>query len=103
MYRVIVADDEHHVVDWVVDLLSTNISDLDVHQAYNGLDVLEVAATRFFDIAVLDIRMPGMDGIAIAKELIKRYPNIQIILLTGYDEFDLIYQVNHIPNIRYSK
>lgn len=101
MYRVIVADDEHHVVDWIVDLLASNISSLEVQQAYNGLDVLKTAETRFFDIAILDIRMPGMDGIAVAKELLTRYPNIQIVLLTGCDEFDLIYQVNPIPNIQY--
>lgn len=102
MYRAVVADDEHHVVDWIADLLLSNFPDMEVDRCYSGVDVLKRSETRLFDIAVLDIRMPVTDGISTAKQLLERYPDCRIVLLTGYDEFDLIYQVNGIKNIRYS-
>lgn len=102
MHRVIVADDERHVVDWVVDLLNTHLPDLEVQPAYNGLEVLHCAESTAFDLAILDIMMPQYNGIETAKQLLGKFPNCKILLLTGYDEFDLIYQVNHLKNIRYS-
>lgn len=101
MYRIIIADDERHVVNWVVDLLDSNLPDLDMQQAYTGLDVLHAAESMAFDLAILDIMMPGLNGIETAKKLLAKFPGCKILLLTGYDEFDLIYQVNHIKNIRY--
>lgn len=102
MYRVIVADDEHHVVGWIVDLLNSKLPDLDVQQGNTGLDVLRTSESMAFDLAILDIMMPGLNGIETAKKLLAKFPNCKILLLTGYEEFDLIYQVNHIKNIRYS-
>lgn len=102
MHRVIVADDERHVVDWVVDLLNTHLPDLEVQPAYNGLEVLHCAESTAFDLAILGIMMPQYNGIETAKQLLGKFPNCKILLLTGYDEFDLIYQVNHLKNICYS-
>lgn len=102
MYRVIVADDERHVVDWVTDLLTVNFPDLELQRANNGIEALELAEQCKVDMAVLDIKMPVVNGIETARKILERYPNCKILLLTGYDEFDLIYQVNNEKNIRYA-
>ena len=101
MYRGIVADDERHVVDWVEDLLSLHFPDLEIRRANNGREVLEKVSLWKIDLAVLDIKMPGLDGIETARRLLEEYPGCKILLLTGYDEFDLIYQINSEKNIRY--
>ena len=101
MYRGIVADDERHVVDWVEDLLAVHFPDLEIWRANNGVEVLEKAGLWKIDLAVLDIKMPGPDGIETAHRILEMYPGCKILLLTGYDEFDLIYQVNNEKNIRY--
>lgn len=101
MYRGIVADDERHVVDWVEDLLAIHFPDLEIRRANNGVEVLEKVGLWKIDVAVLDIKMPAMGGIETARRLLELYPDCKILLLTGYDEFDLIYQVNNEKNIRY--
>ncbi len=102
MYRILVADDEIHVVNWVTELLNNRFSDLEVIQVGNGKEVLQVSKTMTFDLAILDIMMPGFNGIQAAKQILEKLPSCRILLLTGYNEFDLIYQVNDIKNIRYS-
>ena len=102
MSRAIIADDERHVVDWIAELIRTAFPDLELQQVYTGTEVLRLCESKMFDLAVLDIKMPGLNGIETAKQMLEIYPNSKILLLTGYDEFDLIYQVNHIKNIRYS-
>lgn len=102
MYRAIIADDEHHVVDWITELISAAFPELELQQAGTGMEVLRLCESKMFDLAVLDIKMPGLSGIDTANKMLEKCPNSKILLLTGYDEFDLIYQVNHIKNIRYS-
>ena len=85
MYRGIVADDERHVVDWVEDLLAVHFPDLEVWRANNGVEVLEKAGLWKIDLAVLDIKMPGPDGIETAHRILEMYPGCKILLLTGYD------------------
>ena len=101
MYRGIIADDERHVVDWMEDLLALHFPDLEIRRANNGVEVLEKVGFWKPDLAVLDIKMPGISGIETARRLLGEYPNCKILLLTGYDEFDLIYQVTNEKNIRY--
>lgn len=101
MYRVIVADDERHVVDWMEDLLTLHFPDLEIRKANSGTEVFEKVSFWKVDFAVLDIKMPGLNGIVTARRLLGEYPNCKILLLTGYDEFDLIYQVSNEKNIRY--
>lgn len=102
MYRIAVADDERYVVEWVANLLMANLDDIEVKTANSGLDVLEMSKSMIFDIAILDICMPQIDGITVAKQLLEQYPLCRIILLTGHDEFNLIYQVNNVKNITYA-
>lgn len=101
MHRIIVADDERHVVDWIADLISSNISDAEVLTCFSGLEVMKLVETRIPSIAILDIRMPGLDGIETARQVLEKYPSCKIILLTAFDEFELIYQVNQNKNIQY--
>ena len=85
MYRGIIADDERHVVDWMEDLLALHFPDLEIRRANNGVEVLEKVGFWKPDLAVLDIKMPGISGIETARRLLGEYPNCKILLLTGYD------------------
>lgn len=55
----------------------------------NSLKALEAAKEKKFDIAFLDIEMPGLNGISLAKELKKTNPLINIIFVTAYDSYAL--------------
>lgn len=56
--------------------------------AENGKDGLEKAELCQPQLVISDIRMPWMDGLQMVEQLVKRYPEIRVILLTGYKEFE---------------
>ena len=62
----------------------TNISF--IFEAENGEDLLEKLQCEQPDIVLLDLRMPGKDGIETTKEISKRFPNIRILILTMYED-----------------
>ena len=54
-----------------------------VDQAEDGEEALNVSTNRMFDVVVLDIHMPGVSGIAVLEQLMKREPAPKVIMLTG--------------------
>jgi DNA-binding NarL/FixJ family response regulator len=55
-------------------------------EADNGDEMIEKLATEKPDVILLDLRMPGKDGIEATKEISKKYPDIRILILTMYEE-----------------
>ena len=56
--------------------------------AANGVEALEMIHKLPVDILITDIRMPFMDGLKLSEIVRKEYPEIRIIILSGYSEFD---------------
>ena len=80
--RALLIDDEKEFVDTLAERLRAR--GLEVEVAYNGPDGIAKARAARFDAVVLDFAMPGMDGIATLKELLKLNPDLQVMLLTGH-------------------
>lgn len=80
-YKVLLVDDEVDFVDVLADRLEAR--DLDVSKANSGAAALELAEERTFDAIVLDMAMPGMNGIETLERLLEINPDLQVILLTG--------------------
>lgn len=78
---VLLVDDEEEFVGVLAERLEAR--GLTVDTAGNGELALEKAAKRPFDAVVLDMAMPGMDGIETLKGLLQINPDLQVILLTG--------------------
>ena len=80
--RVLIVDDE---VDFV-EMLSLRLSETGekVTPAYNGRECIEVLGKTDIDVVILDIKMPGMDGIQTLKEIKKYFPLVEVIMLTGH-------------------
>lgn len=84
MAKILITEDETALRSFVARALR-----LDGHEtteAEDGSDGLEKLALDDFDLLLTDIRMPVMDGIALAEETAKKYPNTKILLMTGYAE-----------------
>lgn len=60
----------------------------EVRMASSGLEAAELLKQAAVDIVVTDIRMPGMDGLALCRHIQERYPRTKCILLSGYGEFE---------------
>lgn len=58
--------------------------------AANGKQALQMAEESYLDMVLLDMKIPGMDGIEILKNLKTIQPDIQVIMMTAYGELDLI-------------
>ena len=59
-----------------------------VRATFSGEEAIEAAKEEHFDVAVVDLKMPGMDGVETQKELHKIQPFLQCIVLTGHGSID---------------
>jgi DNA-binding response OmpR family regulator len=92
-YHVLVVDDEEEMRKLVVALISKR--GYPCFQAVDGVDALEKALSYKFDAVITDIVMPKMNGITLTKELLKRTPNLPIMVMTGHDnEFSSVTAVS---------
>ena len=57
---------------------------LDVDGVNSGQEALDFLASNEVEVVVLDVKMPGMDGIETLKEIKKRHPRVEVIMLTGH-------------------
>jgi len=80
--KVLIVDDEKDFVE----MFSLRLKETGekVFTAYSGQECLECLQQENIDVVVLDIKMPGMDGIETLKEIKKQNPIVEIILLTGH-------------------
>ena len=80
---VMLVDDEVPFVDTMTKRLGKR--DLEIVAAYNGLEALEkLKANQKVDVVILDVKMPGMDGIETLREIKKAHPLVEVIMLTGH-------------------
>jgi len=83
MKKILVAEDEDAIREFVV--INLRRSGYDVQDVNNGTAAVQAYedANGDFDIALLDVMMPGMDGISVCRELRRRNSNLGIIMLTA--------------------
>jgi DNA-binding response OmpR family regulator len=82
--RILVVDDEKPVREFVSRALAHANRRYQVDTAEDGLQALEAMSAERYDMLVTDIVMPGLDGIALALKVSKDYPDVTILLMTGY-------------------
>jgi len=80
--KVLVVDDEKDFVE----MLSLRLKEMGemVDAVYNGQDCLNKLEGNDIDVVILDIKMPGMDGIETLKEIKKKFPMVEVVMLTGH-------------------
>lgn len=80
--KVLLVDDEKDFVE----MLSLRLQEMGekLKTAYSGQECLDVLKESDIDVVILDIKMPGMDGIETLKEIKKGYPLVEVIMLTGH-------------------
>jgi DNA-binding NtrC family response regulator len=91
--HVLLVDDEKIFVESLTKVLRKR--GMEVLAAHNGLAALEILTTAKVDVIVLDLRMPGMDGLATLEEIRIRDPLMPVILLTGHMDISRVTQVMH--------
>lgn len=90
--RVMLADDQAMLVAALSTILNAQEDIEVVATAASGAEAVSSALRHRIDVAILDIRMPGMDGIATAQAILSRTADCRIIILTTFNEEDLVSQ-----------
>ena len=80
--RVLLVDDEAELVEALTRRLK--LRQIDVDGVRKGRDAIAFLKQKPVDVVVLDLRMPDMGGIETLKEIKLRYPEIEVIILTGH-------------------
>lgn len=86
--KVLVVDDQYGIRVLIKEIFSKD--QLDVMQAANGKQALEMVHTEKPDLILLDMKMPGMDGLEILRHLRMFDQRLKVIMMTAYGELDMV-------------
>jgi two-component system, NtrC family, response regulator HydG len=90
--RLLMVDDERDFLQAVEPGMARR--GFDVTLAESGIRALELLEQRTFDVVVLDVKMPGIDGIDTFREISRRYPGLPVILLTGHGDISQAFETS---------
>ncbi len=88
-HRILIVDDDRSSCEIIAKILSLRRYDVDV--AYNGPAALELIQERDYGLALIDYRMPGMDGLELYRKIRELRPNLVGVFVTGFPTIDTIY------------
>jgi DNA-binding NtrC family response regulator len=81
-YDVLIVDDEQDFRDIMIKKLEKR--ELNCESAPDGVTALEMIKAKKYDVVLLDVKMPGMDGIQTLREIKKITPMTEVVMLTGH-------------------
>jgi two-component system cell cycle response regulator len=81
--KILLVDDDQSILEILADLMA--IFGHDYVTAQNGVEAIEKLKHNFFDIVLTDMIMPDIDGMELLKHIKKNYPNIKVMVVTGYE------------------
>ena len=97
MFKLLIADDEQIVIEGIKDSINWDQYGIEVvGTAKNGAEALKLAKELEPDIIISDIKMPGLSGLELIEELKDFLPNVKVILISAYEEFDYAKQAIHL-------
>ncbi len=97
--RILLVDDEERFRTNLQKMLGAH--GLTVTAKDSGLAALEELKLQPYDVVVMDIRMPGMDGLATLAEIKKITPGVEVIILSGHASLDAAMAINRLGGYDY--
>jgi NarL family two-component system response regulator LiaR len=91
--KILIADDHAVVRDGTRQILEHE-TDMDVvAEAADGNDAIKLAGTTRPDVAIIDIAMPGVDGIEATRQIKSLYPTVAVLILSAYDDDQFVFSL----------
>lgn len=87
--RILVVDDNRDDCAVIAKMLALRGYDVDV--AYDGPSALEMVEQKSYSLALIDYKMPGMDGVELYRRMAEIRPEVTGVFLTGYPTIDTVY------------
>lgn len=93
MYKLMIVDDEFMARDVLKTVINENFEQVTVIcEAVNGKQAIEFNRLYKPDIILMDIRIPGINGIEASRQILEEEPDVVILMISAYDEFNYIQQ-----------
>ena len=90
-YKLLIADDEYWTREKIRSMIAWEEYQIDfMSPAQDGEEVLQILEADRADILITDINMPFLNGVDLVKKVKEQYPEIVILVLSGYDDFDYV-------------
>lgn len=100
--NLLIVDDELEIVTWLEEMFRYDFDrEIGVYTAGSGRAALELLNRVKFDVVLTDIHMPQMDGITLFHKVKENWPKCRTVFLTGFQNFDDVYQVFRHRDVRY--
>jgi len=87
--HVLIVDDDPALLEALPEALRLRMGGVTVETADSAAAALDRMAARDYDAILADIKMPGMDGLALLSEIRRRQPDTPILMITGHGDYDL--------------
>lgn len=97
--KLLIVDDESRFLDAIAQRLRKR--GFEVHTATNGPEAIDIARNEKFDIALLDLKMPGMDGGQVLKVLKGEHKFLEAIILTGHGSLESAVELTKLGAFSY--
>jgi DNA-binding response OmpR family regulator len=81
-FRALLIDDEEELVSTLVERLSYR--DIEAVYALDGHEAMRKIGSEKFDVVVLDLKLPGMDGLEVLRRINQANPDLPVLLITGH-------------------
>lgn len=89
--RILIVDDDKYFLETFVKILK--LSDYEIESANSGIKALLMVQESAYDVIIMDVKMPGMDGLETYQKMRELSPNSTVILMTAYSASDLAHEV----------
>jgi DNA-binding NarL/FixJ family response regulator len=83
--KILIVDDHALVRRGMGHIVRESFSDAEIVEASSAAEAMEAMATTGADVALVDVRMPDLDGLELLHEMRERWPNVPVIMLTSFD------------------
>lgn len=97
--RLLLVDDEEDLVTFLAHRLRKR--GMDVTMAVSGHEAVSAASELTFDVAVVDLKMPDLDGIAVIERLKDLQPFLEVLMLTGHGSHESAWEAGRLQAFRY--
>lgn len=95
-YNIVIADDHKLIISGINHIIATNNLGKIISEVYNGVQLLQFLQNNTVDLVIIDINMPELNGIDAAKKIIELYPAVSILMLSQYENIELIRKLKNI-------
>ena len=91
MYRLLICDDQEIIREGLQRILKASAEWEVVGLACDGAEVLELIPRLHPDLVLMDLKMPGMNGVVATRKIREQYPQVRVLVLTTYDDDEWVF------------